>query len=162
MQGIKVMNAELQLHCIVYQSKASAFINTKELEFITQQSITRNKKFNVTGVLLCDGYHFIQYLEGTKESLQTIYEFILKSSLHSDIKILADNPIRQREFPKWFMSLMRISESELLNMMNWDWLINWDWWDNTDNKPLQNCRNPGIQKLRDFCERSGVKPAELI
>lgn len=151
--GSPSMNTESDLYCIVYQSEATVFMSTQKLESIIEQAIPRNKELNITGVLLSDGHLFIQYLEGPKKSLQLVYELILQSASHTKIKVLVDQPIKKREFPKWFMGLMRPSQSELLD------ILNWEWWDNINDRPWNNRNNVGIQKLHEFCNQLGTEPA---
>lgn len=92
-------------------------------------------------------------LEGPKKSLQLVYKLILQSASHTKIKVLVDQPIKKREFPKWFMGLMRPSQSELLD------ILNWEWWDNINDRPWNNRNNVGIQKLHEFCNQLGTEPA---
>lgn len=146
------MSAESALSCIVYKSDATVFMDSSKLESIIREAIERNKDLNVTGVLLSDGLQFIQYLEGPRKSLQALYTLIVKSSAHTNVTVLVDNPIKQREFPKWFMGLLRPSQSDLLNVMNWDW------WDNINDHPWDGSNNRGIQKLIQFCDQMGVEP----
>lgn len=146
------MSSEKDLYCIVYRSDATVFMDSAKLESITEQAIVRNKDLKVTGVLLCDGFQFIQYLEGPKKALQALYQLISHSTSHTNVRILVDTPIKEREFPKWFMGLMRPTQSELLNAMNWDW------WDNINDHPWNGSANKGVQKLITFCDQLGVEP----
>lgn len=144
------MNQTTDLYCLVYQSEATTRLNTQKLEEIISKASKRNPEFDITGVLLSDGSYFIQYLEGPKGNLDQLYQIIANSTSHHNLKVLVKQPIDQREFPKWFMGLLQPTESEMLDIMNWDW------WDNINDRPWSEHSNSGVQMLRRFCANHGA------
>ncbi|MDX1668569.1 MAG: BLUF domain-containing protein [Limnobacter sp.] len=139
------MESSTSLNCLVYKSKTTSHLSPLKLEDITASACERNSELNVTGVLLSDGDYFIQYLEGPQSALDTVLQIIRNSTSHLDLTILVNQPITHREFPKWFMGLIQPTQSEMLNIMNWEW------WDNINDHPWGDHSNLGVQALKEFC-----------
>lgn len=146
------MSSSAPLFSLVYKSEATTQMNTARLESITEKAIARNADLGVTGVLLSDGAHFIQYLEGPKKSVEALYAIIKDNPAHTCVKKLISAPISSRAFPKWFMGLIQPSTSELLNLMHWEW------WDTINDNPLPEDSTEGVRRLKIFCEKAGARP----
>ncbi|UTA46688.1 BLUF domain-containing protein [Simiduia sp. 21SJ11W-1] len=68
----------------------------------------RNRHLNITGVLLVDGGHFIQLLEGYREDLDTLLASISRDARHTNVSILMDEPISKRAFGEWNMDIFTL------------------------------------------------------
>lgn len=68
---------------------------------ILSRSLSRNRSLNVTGALICSGLRFSQYLEGSRESVQTLKESISRDVRHADVTDLVEGPFGRRIFPDW-------------------------------------------------------------
>ena len=95
------------LHAILYVSSAVYVPAPQELEHLLGRARERNARAGVTGLLLNDGGHFVQYIEGPPEGLLPIYEIILADPLHHRIQELMSEPIGEREFDGWAMAYER-------------------------------------------------------
>jgi hypothetical protein len=79
---------------------------------ILNQSRKNNKEHDVTGMLHhCRGF-YMQCLEGSRESVNFIYNKIVRDIRHSNVTLLAYRYVSERSFPNWSMAFV---ESENLN-----------------------------------------------
>ena len=82
----------------------------EEIEDILTASKRKNKLKNITGALLYSGGHFLQVLEGEKESIDNTFEHIQTDSRHRDVTILSYNYQTNRSFPTWSMALAGVQK----------------------------------------------------
>ena len=88
----------VRLHAIIYVSSAVHVPVPDEIERLLQRARERNARAGVTGLLLHDGGHFMQYIEGPPDGLLPIYDIILADPLHHRIHELMSESIGEREF----------------------------------------------------------------
>jgi len=78
-------------------------MSDEDLLLLLEQSRNRNKRQNVTGMLLYVSGNFFQVLEGDIKDVEEIYEAIVKDERNKgNIVILKEN-IKERTFPNWSM-----------------------------------------------------------
>ena len=94
------------LHHLIYQSTAAMPLSGAELSRLLVQSRTHNDEAGVTGMLLYDGSRFLQVLEGAPEALETIFARIRLDCRHTEVEVLANGPVAQRQFGNWSMGLV--------------------------------------------------------
>jgi Sensors of blue-light using FAD len=92
------------LHALVYVSTAVRPMTLPDIDRLLDIARARNAKLRVTGVLLYDAGHFMQYLEGPASSMTRVYESIKASTLHHGIIELLRERIEKSEFPEWSMA----------------------------------------------------------
>lgn len=93
-----------RLHAIIYTSSAVRALAPHEIEHLLRRARERNARAGVTGLLLHDDGHFLQYIEGPPEGLLPIYDIILADPLHHRIHELMSESIGEREFDGWEMA----------------------------------------------------------
>ncbi len=76
----------------------------KELAGILASSRTNNARVNVTGALLYSAGSFAQVLEGSLESIQSVFERIQRDDRHSEVIVIQSGGIEERRFPEWSMA----------------------------------------------------------
>jgi hypothetical protein len=102
--GKTLLPSEGELYAIVYVSTSARPLSIAELRHIQERAQSRNRKENVTGVLLYSEGTFMQYLEGPAPGLCGVYEVIKADPKHYGIVDLVREPIAQREFSDWSMA----------------------------------------------------------
>lgn len=100
------------LHKLIYVSSASKLFMPEELDLLMSKSRFKNAHFGVTGCLIYHQGNILQYLEGSKASIDFIYGSIVMDSRHSGIQRLCYGPVDQRSFSDWTMALKYIPEVE--------------------------------------------------
>ena len=109
------------LRSIVYASTATHELTTADLESLLVDARTFNRNHQVTGVLLHNGFNFMQCLEGAPEDVDKAYRRVKRSSHHKDIVEYMDGEVAQRSFGSWKMGLAEPAESELLALSTAEW-----------------------------------------
>ena len=70
------------LTTIIYRSHIGKNTSEPEVKKFIEKANQRNAEAAVTGILLFDGEHFLQLLEGPEEEVETIYRVICEDSRH--------------------------------------------------------------------------------
>lgn len=96
------------LHQVVYSSRASQYFTESELVALCEDASERNRQYGVTGLLLYDGYRFLQALEGPETAVRKIMQSIEADSRHQQILYLADQKTDRRRFGEWSMSFKTV------------------------------------------------------
>lgn len=107
--------------CIIYKSEASLFLNEHSLQDMVISAAEKNRKLGVTGILLSDGHAFFQQIEGSKQSIQSVFKRIRNSPLHGNIGVIFDSEIEQRLFPEWSMILRSPKNPNFISEISGKW-----------------------------------------
>lgn len=94
----------LPLECIVYVSSAARPVNEADLVHLIERARARNKRCEVTGLLLFDAGNFMQYIEGPRSGLSEVFERIKRDPLHTGLIELCHEQINRRAFGEWTMA----------------------------------------------------------
>lgn len=86
---------------IIYISKAVAPFEKSELLDLEHQAQIKNRKLGITGMLCYVQSQFIQYLEGSAESVDYLMESISMDQRHTIIKRIQMSGIGNRLFEDW-------------------------------------------------------------
>lgn len=92
------------LESLVYVSSAVQPVNEAQLLHLLERARSRNKRCNVTGLLLFDAGNFMQYIEGPHAGLSEVYERIKRDNLHTGIIELSREQKSHRAFGDWAMA----------------------------------------------------------
>ncbi|QKJ29983.1 BLUF domain-containing protein [Mucilaginibacter mali] len=98
---------------LIYISTAKKLLDTKELTDILHVSRRNNKQHHITGVLLYSEGTFIQLLEGEPESVNIVYDLIVRDSRHKNIIKLIHTSTDKRSFPDWTMGFKIININDM-------------------------------------------------
>jgi Sensors of blue-light using FAD len=97
------------LYALVYVSTATERADVAQIDSLLDRAQANNARAGLTGVLLFDGGCFMQYVEGSAESMGRVYTRIKASTLHTGIVELMREPIVRREFPEWSMAFRSVN-----------------------------------------------------
>lgn len=95
---------ESDLDSLVYVSSAVRPLSLDEIQQLLKRARERNREYGITGVLLFIGGNFMQYIEGPKDSLNTIYEIIREDEKHTGIILVTREAREDRQFGDWSMA----------------------------------------------------------
>src|SRR3569623_1960964 len=93
---------------ITYISTARPELPTEAIDEILDASRRNNKADGITGLLLYDGYRFLQALEGEPHRVQRAYERIKADPRHRAIVMLSSYEVTARSFGDWSMASQRV------------------------------------------------------
>jgi len=99
------------LYCILYVSTSKINCIKDELELFQQ----KNRKNNISGLMLYYEGNIIQYIEGNKKELYNLYNKIKIDSRHHNIIKVMDEKIIKRNFVSWDMGFKELSYIEFKN-----------------------------------------------
>ena len=92
----------MKLMQLVYCSQPFGF-SLEILSAILVASRANNRKYDITGALICRSDIFLQLLEGPEQQVKNTYKAIQKDDRHVNVYNLIDRPIEKRLFPAWAM-----------------------------------------------------------
>ena len=78
-------------------------IGDNDIAAILDVSRANNELDHITGVLVFNGGHFLQCLEGGRRAVSKRFIAIANDKRHRNIEILDFSPIAERRFPAWTM-----------------------------------------------------------
>lgn len=111
----------MPLHAIAYVSQARSALAPQELDALLADATAFNRMAGVTGVLMFDGERFLQYLEGPRDGLDSVYGRVLNASVHHGVRQLAAGAVATRWFPHWTMANRRIDPLTMTHIINAPW-----------------------------------------
>lgn len=100
------------LTTIIYRSHIGKNTSEPEVEKFIEKANQRNANAEVTGILLFDGEHFLQLLEGPEDNVETIYRIICDDNRHFSLTELLRDYSVERHFGNAGM--------ELFDLRNYD------------------------------------------
>lgn len=98
---------------IIYISRATFLLRDADLVDILEVSRRKNAERAITGMLLHSEGSFIQVLEGVHEDIREVFHHISRDERHTEITVLAEREIPQRDFPDWTMGFETIDRGEI-------------------------------------------------
>jgi hypothetical protein len=96
---------------LTYTSLARLDLDTADIEAIHRTARDLNALDAITGLLIFNGTHFLQIVEGTAPRLDSLLARFRADPRHSGLEIREERRIDQRSFPGWSMELVRVSAS---------------------------------------------------
>ncbi len=102
---------------LIYVSRFKGDQPFAAVDRIVAQSRRNNPSHGVTGVLCHTGSLFMQVLEGSRESVNALYNKINRDDRHRDVTLLEYAEIFERRFAGWTMgrvNLNKVNASMLL------------------------------------------------
>jgi hypothetical protein len=89
---------------LIYVSRSAVVFDRSRLDDLITSSATRNAENGITGMMWFDGARFAQVLEGEHDAIEDLLGRIRADERHSDLKVVADRPVRYRAFGTWAMA----------------------------------------------------------
>jgi hypothetical protein len=96
---------------LTYTSFARLDLEARDLEAIHRTAREVNALEGITGLLIFNGTHFLQIIEGGSSAIDDLVERLRRDPRHSGLEIRDEQMIEQRSFPDWSMELVRVSAS---------------------------------------------------
>lgn len=98
---------------LIYISQSVRYFSKAELEELAEKARTKNNNKEITGMLLYIDGEFMQLLEGPRTKVRGLMRYIEKDSRHHSIRIIKENPIKERQFKDWNMASQMVTGSYL-------------------------------------------------
>ena len=101
----------MTLTSLTYTSLARLDLQTADLEDIHRTAREINALEGITGLLVFNGTHFLQIVEGSEAAIDDLVERLRKDPRHTGFEIRDQRKIEARSFPDWSMELVRVNVS---------------------------------------------------
>jgi hypothetical protein len=101
----------MSLKSLTYTSLARLDLDAGDLEAIHRTAREVNALEGITGLLIFNGTHFLQIIEGSPEAIDDLVERLRRDPRHNGFEIRDERAMEQRSFPDWSMELVRVSAS---------------------------------------------------
>lgn len=94
---------------VTYTSLARLDLETTDLEDIHRTARELNALDGITGLLVFNGTHFLQIIEGADKAIADLVDRLRKDPRHTGFEIRDRRKIQERSFPDWSMELVRVN-----------------------------------------------------
>ena len=101
------------LYQLVYTSRRKPDCSEEEISKILASCRKNNPLKKITGVLLYSEKMFIQYLEGDRKEIMSLYDAIKEDSRHERSVLISCGPLKERAFPNWHMGSKTLTEDDI-------------------------------------------------
>jgi hypothetical protein len=98
----------MQFKCVTYTSLAALDLDEDQLRAIHGAARDLNGIDGISGLLLFNGTHFLQWIEGPPESIDELIERLRRDPRHSGFEIRDERWSDRRMFGDWTMKLVRV------------------------------------------------------
>jgi hypothetical protein len=106
-----VYGGAMNLTSLTYTSLARLDLDSEDLERIHHTALELNALDGITGLLVFNGTHFLQIIEGAPDTIEDLVKRLRMDSRHSGFEIRDRHEIEARSFPDWSMELVRVNAS---------------------------------------------------
>ena len=111
---------------LIYMSAATKDFNEDDLLGLLKECRERNKKLDITGMLLFKDGAFLQVLEGSEKDVDEIYNSILNDDRNAGNYKIEKTTINDRNFPDWSMGFENLSNRYLSQLEGFTAISNKD------------------------------------
>lgn len=110
--AVRVDPEQLSLVSLIYSSDATAPLEQDDLDQLVEHSRINNAERGLTGMLLYRDKRFLQVLEGSFVAVHALMDHLQTDERHSNVRVLLEEPILQRQFADWSMGFSRVENDD--------------------------------------------------
>jgi hypothetical protein len=101
----------MDLKSLAYTSFARLDLTADDLAAIHRTARDINALEGVTGLLIYNGTHFLQIVEGAEDAIEGLVERLRRDPRHSGLEVRDERRIEERDFPGWSMELAHVQSN---------------------------------------------------
>ena len=98
----------MTLKSLTYTSLASLDLTGEDVESILRTARELNAIEGITGLLVFNGTHFMQIVEGSAQAVDDLVDRLRRDRRHSGVEVRDERAIEHRFFADWTMELVRV------------------------------------------------------
>ena len=98
----------MNLTSVTYTSLARLDLQASDLEDIHRTARDQNALDGITGLLVFNGTHFLQIIEGSESAIDELVAKLRRDPRHTGFEIRDQRKVDRRSFPDWSMELVRV------------------------------------------------------
>lgn len=100
--------AAMSITQVAYTSRALASFSEQDLDDMLATARIKNKALGLSGLLLYQDGHFLQFLEGRDYAVDALLKTIEADQRHDAVKLIWRRDIETCDFGDWQMGFMRV------------------------------------------------------
>ncbi|WP_344706442.1 BLUF domain-containing protein [Sphingomonas swuensis] len=104
----------MQFKYLAYTSLAALDMDEQQLIAIHDSARDLNGLDGITGLLIHNGTHFLQWIEGPPQAVDDLVERLRRDPRHSGFEVRDEGGAEERMFGHWSMNLVRVRSQVLL------------------------------------------------
>lgn len=101
----------MDLKSLTYTSRAKLDLSADDLHDIHRTARELNSIDGITGLLVFNGTHFLQIVEGAEAAIDDLVARLRRDPRHSGLEVRDERKVEARSFPDWSMELVRVNAS---------------------------------------------------
>ena len=98
----------MQYKCVAYTSLAALDLDERQLLDIHAAARDLNGIDGITGLLIFNGTHFLQWIEGPPQAIDDLVERLRRDPRHTAFELREEHFADERLFGDWSMELVRV------------------------------------------------------
>ena len=99
----------MDLKSLTYTSLAKLDLDADDLDEIHRIARQLNALDGVTGLLVFNGTHFLQIVEGAERAIDDLLVRLRRDPRHFGLEVRDERMVQDRSFPDWSMELVRVN-----------------------------------------------------
>ena len=99
----------MDLKSLTYTSLARLDLTADDIAAIHRTARERNALDGITGLLIFNGTHFLQVIEGAPSAIDDLVSRLKRDDRHHQLDVRDQRTMPERQFPDWTMELVRVS-----------------------------------------------------
>ncbi len=108
------MNTTSKLYEALYVSTLAPDAPISVVADIAGKARVHNAGRDITGLLIFDGLHFCQQLEGRQKEVLSLVERIRNDPRHTDVEIIHHGPLAERRFSSFALAFTDVDGEDVL------------------------------------------------
>jgi hypothetical protein len=101
----------MDLISLTYTSLARLDLQSSDLEDIHRSARELNALDGITGLLVFNGTHFLQIIEGSRDAIEDLVGRLRRDPRHTGLEVRDERRVQKRSFPDWSMELVKVNAS---------------------------------------------------
>jgi hypothetical protein len=103
------MHGRIDETAVLYVSRLVPDRGPDAVDRIAEEARVRNERDRITGLLMCDGQSFAQWLEGPSKAIDRLLQRLRADPRHEQMDVLwFESPGLGRRFPSWHLGYLPI------------------------------------------------------
>lgn len=86
-----------------------------DLKHINRAAAKRNKRLDISGVLIIEHKFFLQIMEGPDQNVENLLNIIRRDRRHKNMKVLLQQEVFKRDFHEWNMDQINLSHCKSID-----------------------------------------------
>jgi hypothetical protein len=135
---------------LVYISAATQHPTDQELKNLLMGARERNKRRNITGLLIYKSRTFMQVLEGEQQQVHELFNKIKQDPRNNGMVKLIEQPIAKRDFAHWYMGFENLEHYSQEQLPAYVEILD----NHLDDSKMEAVRGKSLNLLLSFVKQS--------